>query len=125
MQGGGYLRLPLAEIDALAGRCSYKLETRRRILPTLQHYDLRQRLSEVEVPVLMITGRHDWSTSVRQAVELVARLPHGLLVIFEDSGHCPFIEEATRFLDVVRAWLAVHLSDPTPTGGVAESTRGG
>ncbi|MDQ3514739.1 MAG: alpha/beta hydrolase, partial [Chloroflexota bacterium] len=114
-------RLPLAEVDALARRSRYRLDTRRRILPTLQHYDLRERLSEIAVPVLMITGRHDWITSVRQAEELVAGLRQGHLVVFEDSGHYPFIEENERFLAVVTAWLARHLPDAGTSDNTAES----
>ncbi len=45
-------RLSPANVDALARRCSYTLETRRRILPTLQQYDLRDRLYEIDAPVL-------------------------------------------------------------------------
>ena len=40
-------RLPLADVDALARRSRYRLDTRRRILPTLQRYDLRERLPEL------------------------------------------------------------------------------
>ncbi len=118
-------RLPPAEIDALARRCSYTLETRRRILPTLQQYDLRERLGEIEVPVLVITGRHDWITSLRQAEELVAGLPRGELVIFEKSGHYPFIEEQGRFLAVVREWLAMRLADSARSGDEAEPSEEG
>ena len=102
-------RLPADQVDALARRCSYSLETRRRILPTLQQYDLRERLGEIDAPALVIVGRYDWITSVRQAEELVAGLSRAELVVFEESGHYPFIEEQGRFLSVVRAWLDVHL----------------
>lgn len=101
--------LPDAEVDMLAQRCSYSLETRLRILPTLQRYDLRERLSEIDAPVLVVVGRHDWITSVRQAEELTAGLRRAELVVFEESGHYPFIEEQERFLAVVGAWLAAHL----------------
>ena len=107
-------RLPDAEIDALTRRCTYKLNTRRHILPTLGGYDLRQRLGEIDVPALVLVGRHDWITSVHQAEELVAGLPRGKLVVFEESGHYPFIEEPTRFLAVVRDWLARNVRDPMP-----------
>lgn len=118
-------QLPSAEVDALARRCSYTLETRRRILPTLQGYDLRDRLTEIDAPVLVITGRHDWITSLRQAEELVAGLRHGELVIFEDSGHYPFIEEQGRFLTVVREWLAIHLPDSARSRDKPESVQEG
>ncbi|CAA9570987.1 MAG: hypothetical protein AVDCRST_MAG19-2772 [uncultured Thermomicrobiales bacterium] len=58
-------RLPDGEVDALAQRCSYSLETRRRILPTLRRYDVRDRLGEIEAPVLVVVGRHAWITPVR------------------------------------------------------------
>lgn len=116
-------RLPPAEIDALAQRCSYTLDTRRRILPTLQHYDLREQLSKIDAPVLVIAGRHDWITSVRQAKELVDGLRQGDLVIFENSGHYPFIEEQDRFLTVVREWLATR--QPTSARHNNESNLGG
>ena len=102
-------RLADAEIDALARRCGYTLETRRRILPTLRDYDLRERLGEIDVPALVIVGRHDWITSVRQAEELAAGLKRSELVVFAESGHYPFIEEPERFLAVVRDWLARHV----------------
>ncbi len=70
------------------------------------------------------TGRHDWITSVRQAEELVAGLRWGELVIFENSGHYPFIEEQDRFLTVVRDWLARHLPDSARSGDEAEPTDG-
>lgn len=102
-------RLPRAEIDALADRTSYTLETRRRILPTLQRYDVRDRLGEIGVPALVVVGRHDWITSVGQSEELAAGLPRGELIVFEESGHYPFIEEPDRFLAVIRDWLARHV----------------
>ncbi len=118
-------RLLPSEVDALARRCSYTLETRRRILPTLKQYDLRHRLCEIDAPVLVITGRHDWITSVRQAEELVAGLRRGELVIFENSGHYPFIEEQVRFLTVVREWLALHLPDIARSADEAEFAQEG
>lgn len=69
----------------------------------LPNYDIRNRLSEIRVPVLITVGRHDWITPVEASEELHALLPDSELVIFENSGHSPQIEEHD-------AWFAAVLS---------------
>lgn len=97
--------LPSAEIYRLADALSYSIVTRKAILPTLSTYDLRNRLSEVQIPILITAGRHDWITSVRQAEGLAAGLGQSTLEVFENTGHYPFIEDTTRFLCLLQDWL--------------------
>ncbi len=53
-----------------------------------------------------MAGRHDWITPPAQGAErLHAGLPNAKLVIFEESGHFPFIEEHDKFVHAVRDWL--------------------
>jgi proline iminopeptidase len=53
-----------------------------------------------------MAGRHDWITPPAQAAErLHAGLPNSKLVIFEESGHFPFIEEYDKFVTTVRDWI--------------------
>jgi len=101
-------RLPLATIEQIADGSSYRLETRKHILPTFQQYDVRHRLCDIHAPALVIAGRHDWITSVAQAEELAAGIPNSDLVVFEQSGHYPFIEERAAFLQQVRTWLGAQ-----------------
>lgn len=69
-------------------------------------YDVRGELSRIEVPTLVLAGRHDVIMPVAATAEpLAAGLPDAELVVFEDSGHFPYIEQAAMFGDVVRAWL--------------------
>lgn len=68
-------------------------------------YDVRPRLGEITVPTLILAGRHDWVTPPTQAKQIAAGIPHAELVVFEESGHMPFIEEQQRFLDVVEGFL--------------------
>jgi proline iminopeptidase len=68
------------------------------------------RLAEISVPTLVIAGRDDWITPPREGAERIrAALPNSELVIFEDSGHFPFVEEQARFLNIVGEWIA-HLA---------------
>lgn len=61
-------------------------------------YDVRSELPKVRVPALVVAGRHDWITPVSQAEEIVRLMPEAELVIYERSGHMPFIEEQEAFL---------------------------
>lgn len=63
------------------------------------------RLAEVQAPTLILAGRHDPEASLQCSQELLQRIPDASLVIFEESGHAPFIEEAARFTQSVDAFL--------------------
>lgn len=65
------------------------------------------RLGEIVTPTLVIAGRDDWITPPAQGAERIhAGLPNSELVVFEDSGHFPFIEEHDKFVDTVAGWIA-------------------
>ena len=70
-----------------------------------RHYDVSQRLADITVPTLVIVGRHDWITPVAAAEELARGIPQAELVVFENSGHSPQLEENERFIEVVRNFL--------------------
>lgn len=72
----------------------------------MPNFDLSARLSEIQVPTLVIVGRHDWITPLEASEELAAKIPNAELVIFENSGHSPQQEEPERFISVVRDFLA-------------------
>ncbi|HEY6071796.1 MAG TPA: alpha/beta hydrolase, partial [Anaerolineales bacterium] len=68
--------------------------------------DLRPRLKEIRVPVLVIVGRHDFITNVAMAEEMIRHLPEARLEVFEDSGHFALIEEPEKFRRVIREFVA-------------------
>jgi proline iminopeptidase len=70
-----------------------------------RHYDVSQRLADIAVPTLVIVGKHDWITPVAAAEELARGIPQAELVVFENSGHSPQLEENERFVKVVRNFL--------------------
>lgn len=82
-----------AAASAAGGRC-------------MADYDVRGDLAGLDVPTLVLAGRHDFIMPADlTAVPLAAAVPGAELVVFEDSGHFPFIEEQEVFLRVVRRWL--------------------
>jgi L-proline amide hydrolase len=74
------------------------------VVGTIKDFDVTDRLSEIEVPVLLVSGAHD---EVRPSVVARAheRLRDSQWELFEDSSHMPHVEEHERFLEVVEAFL--------------------
>jgi proline iminopeptidase len=68
-------------------------------------YDVRPRLAEVQMPTLILAGRHDRVCSLNQARIMEQGIAGAKLVIFEESGHMPQMEESARYIQVVRDFM--------------------
>lgn len=66
---------------------------------------MRDRLSEINVPTLVLVGRQDWITPVDQSEYLASHIPGAQLANFEHSGHGPMIEENDAFTARVREFF--------------------
>lgn len=70
-------------------------------------FNMLEKLPNVTVRTLVIGGRHDGITPPEPGAERIASLvPKAELVIFENSGHYPFIEESEAFFSTLSGWLA-------------------
>jgi pimeloyl-ACP methyl ester carboxylesterase len=63
------------------------------------------RLGEVQAATLIVAGRHDPEAPLPCSEELLQGIPDAGLVVFEQSGHAPFIEEAALFAQTVDDFL--------------------
>ena len=78
----------------------------------LPSMNLVARLPEISIPTLVLAGRHDWICPPAEGAErLHAGLPNSKLVIFEESGHFPFVEEQDAYLRTVEDWLQTVSTD--------------
>jgi pimeloyl-ACP methyl ester carboxylesterase len=68
--------------------------------------DYRESVAAIDVPTLICWGRHDAITPVTGASDLKERIPHAEVVLFRDSGHCPFLEESEKFNATVDEFMA-------------------
>jgi proline iminopeptidase len=96
-----------APLDRITDEMTFCVQAfNRASFHCLPHYDVRDRLSEIDVPALVLGGRDDWIMPPAHSVEpLGASLPNAEATIFERSGHFPFIEERPLFAEVVTDWL--------------------
>jgi L-proline amide hydrolase len=74
------------------------------VIGPLREWSIVDRLGEIDVPLLLISGEHD---EVRPEVVRVIHeaVPGARWELFETSSHTPHLEEPERFLRVVEGFL--------------------
>jgi len=73
---------------------------------SLERFDVRASRGELRTPTLVLGGRCDWITPTTQGSSRLAEaIPGSQLVVFDRSGHFPWIEETVRFNQVVGDFL--------------------
>ena len=77
------------------------------VIGTLKSWNIIDQLPRINVPVLLISGRHDEATPA-----VVQPFADGIKgarwEIFENSAHVPHIEETERCMQVIGDFLADH-----------------
>ena len=80
------------------------------IIPALEalvQYSFRDRLAEIEIPVLIVWGENDILVPVDDAEEYERLIgENARTVTFTDTGHVPMIERPTRFNELLRDFLS-------------------
>jgi proline-specific peptidase len=70
----------------------------------LENFDIRPRLSGIQIPTLIAAGRHD-GMAVKQEELLHAGIPNSQLIIFENGSHYSFAEEPEQFQATLSTFL--------------------
>jgi proline iminopeptidase len=68
-------------------------------------FDYRPGLAKVRRPTLVVVGEHDRTTTPRAARVLHEGIEGSELVVVPEAGHMSFVEDQTRYLEAVRAFL--------------------
>jgi pimeloyl-ACP methyl ester carboxylesterase len=85
-------------------------------MEALLDYSFRDRLEEIEVPVLIVWGRNDMLVPVDDAEEFERLIgANARHVVFDDTGHLPMLERPSRFNELLREFVA---GDPQPEADV-------
>jgi len=67
--------------------------------------DLADRLGEINLPVLVITGDDDRIVPTEQSLHLAEDLPNATLNVIADCGHLPHEEQPQAFMQAVNDFL--------------------
>jgi proline-specific peptidase len=72
---------------------------------TLKDWDITDRLHEIDVPTLLLSGRYDEATPLIVGA-IHERIPQSEWILFENSSHTPHLEEPAAFNAAVRGFMA-------------------
>jgi proline iminopeptidase len=98
-------RLSWADIEPVLADTIFSVDAMVRGMQVLAGWSSVDRLDQIQTACLLLAGRHDIPTSWQQSERIARRVPHAEMVVLEDSGHFPWLEEPDRFFEVLNAWL--------------------
>jgi len=75
-------------------------------LDALSDYPIRDRLGEIECPVLVVWGEKDRLVPVRDAYEFGRLIAHAQVEVWPDTGHVAMLERPAAFNALVDRFIA-------------------
>ncbi|SOX56041.1 proline iminopeptidase [Mycobacterium ahvazicum] len=78
-----------------------------RIVGNVGNWDVFDRLTELDLPTLVVAGRYD-ECDHEHMYAMHRRIKDSRFELFESSSHMPFIEEPALFDEVMRDFLGHH-----------------
>jgi len=75
-------------------------------LDAVLDYSYRERLAEIEIPVLIVWGRNDILIPVADAYEYERLIgSNARAVVFDDTGHLAMLERPSRFNELLTEFI--------------------
>ena len=71
----------------------------------LASVDFRSHLKKIMVPTIIIAGRFDRVAIPKYSIQFKSFMPQAKFIMFEKSGHYPFIEEAELHTKILESFL--------------------
>jgi pimeloyl-ACP methyl ester carboxylesterase len=72
----------------------------------LRGWSVKNRLGEIRVPTLVMSGRQDFIYPPEHQEELAAYIPNAHLVIIDRAGHNPHDEQTAKTLEAIRNFMS-------------------
>ncbi len=94
-----------AEVEPLFASTIFDVAAMIRGFVVLDGWSAVDRLSTIDAPTLVLVGRHDVFTSWPQSKRIASRIPGAEMVVFENSGHMPWLDEPEQFFATLAGWL--------------------
>ena len=97
-------QLPGTVAELLDSLAAADADSYARVCEALATYDVRDRLGEIDVPVLAVAGADDEVCPPRHATDVVEGVPRGRSAVIEDAAHLAPAERPDAVADLLLAW---------------------
>lgn len=103
--------------DLLSGGLQMKIRPETQIYAfseLLPGWTVMERLGEIDIPSLVLAGRHDFQFPPEHQAILADRLPNARLVLIERAGHNAPSERPAEVIEAVTGFLLTTAPDDLP-----------
>ena len=76
-----------------------------RLTKSAENHDVRDKLTAINAPTLIISSRQDYLTPIEDQVYLAERIPHNDHIIIENAGHAIMYERPGLFVSLVLGFV--------------------
>lgn len=105
----------VADPDAVFALSTFNAAAAARLMQASNWWSALDRLGGVRAPILLLVGRHDVFLPPAQSERIHNAVGRSELVVFDRSGHLPWVEEPDHFRDCVRGWVQrLHAAGGAP-----------
>lgn len=98
----GYFADPRRARDLTPFRVMGRIQ--QSVWDSLGEFDLRDRLHGIDAPTLVIHARQD-PIPLESSRDVAGALPKGRLVVIEESGHVPYVEQPRLLFEAIAGFL--------------------
>lgn len=81
----------------------------RQCLVMAVNEDLTSLLPDIKNETLLIWGKDDTATPIEDAKLMEKMIPNSGLVVLEEAGHFPFLEQPKRFCNIMKSYFQVGI----------------
>ncbi|WP_456273145.1 alpha/beta fold hydrolase [Bacillus sp. AK031] len=78
----------------------------------LKHFDLKPKLHNIKVPVMVTAGERDWICPPVCSEDIVSRIPQAKYVLFKEYGHSLVREQGDKYKGLLRQFLNEEITEP-------------
>jgi len=69
------------------------------------HVNLKPYLKDIKLDTLILWGKNDYTTPLKDGMIMNENIKNSSLIVFESSGHFPYLDETTKFNLIVLSYL--------------------
>jgi len=70
--------------------------------------DFRRALKNIKSPILIVAGRYDGVSTPEFNIQYEIFMPQATFVMFEESGHNPYLEEPEKFYNLFEEFMTIN-----------------
>jgi proline iminopeptidase len=75
---------------------------------SMMDLDFRRKLADLDIPTLIVAGRYDGVSTPEYNIQYKMFMPKAQFVMFEQSGHNPYLEEPEKFYGLFEEFMGIN-----------------